>query len=264
MNTSLRDRNSLARSANLSSSTSRLKTRPFRTSTNTLSRTSADPNVFDNIEIEYIKNLQQQIHYLELECSYLRKQLDLNGLKMSASFDQRDALASMQMERVNLERTLLEENKRKESALNALQTTEKTFHVERDLLLKEINALKKIKSELEETLVNKNVEVTKLKENLTRHHMENTRSSQDFTKIELQVDGLRKDNLALREEINEARTLLISRDSLIKSLQQELADTSTRKIINNDLKVTSSFCFHFRIEFFFRLKFSTFILEFGQ
>lgn len=80
----------------------------------------------------------------------------------------------------------------------------------------------------------------------------------------LKVDGLRKDNLALREEINEARTLLISRDSLIKSLQQELADTSTRKIINNDLKVTFLFVFILDMKNFFRLKFSTFILELGQ
>lgn len=55
---------------------------------------------------------------------------------------------------------------------------------------------------------------------------------------------LRKDNLTLREEINDARTLLISRDSLIKSLQQELADTTNRKMINNDLK--ASFCFFFQ------------------
>lgn len=62
-----------------------------------------------------------------------------------------------------------------------------TFHIERDLLLKEVNSLKKIKQELEDALVNKNVEVAKLKENLNRHHVENTRSSQDFNKLELQV-----------------------------------------------------------------------------
>lgn len=41
----------------------------------------------------------------------------------------------------------------------------------------------------------------------------------------------------LREEINEARTLLISRDSLIKTLQQELAESSNSRKINTDLKV---------------------------
>lgn len=62
------------------------------------------------------------------------------------------------------------------------------FQIERDHLLKEVNSLKMMKQELEDALVNKNIEVTKLKENLNRHHLENSRSSQEFTnKMELQV-----------------------------------------------------------------------------
>lgn len=119
--------------------------------------------------------------------------------------------------------------------------------------------LKKQKLDLEEALLSKNIELSKVKENLNRHHLENSLSSQEFSKVESQVlqitinnkphwalvhilllnikvDNLRKDNLLLREEINEARGLLISRDSLIKTLQQELADTNNRKI-NNELRV---------------------------
>ena len=48
---------------------------------------------------------------------------------------------------------------------------------------------------------------------------------------------MRKDNLHLRAELNDARARLISRDNLIKELQQQLADPSFRKANVNELKV---------------------------
>ena len=59
--------------------------------------------------------------------------------------------------------------------------------MERDLLLKEVNALKKQKLDLEEALLSKNIELSKVKENLNRHHLDSTLSSQEFSKVETQV-----------------------------------------------------------------------------
>lgn len=54
-------------------------------------------------------------------------------------------------------------------------------------MLQEVNMLKKQKLDLEEALLSKNIELSKVKENLNRHHLENSLSSQEFSKVESQV-----------------------------------------------------------------------------
>ncbi len=87
----------------------------------------------ENIEIEYIKNLQQQVYFLEMECSYLRQQLNLNGLQTSLKYDTKsqklkDEMQHIQAEKSNLERSLIEENQQKDAVLNMLEHTESTFY----------------------------------------------------------------------------------------------------------------------------------------
>ena len=86
-------------------------------------------SALENIEIEYIKNLQQQVYFLELECNYLRQQLNLNGLQSSLKYDSKsqqlkDEMMSMKFENTNLERVLKEESYQKETVLNMLEHTE--------------------------------------------------------------------------------------------------------------------------------------------
>ena len=111
-----------------------------------------------------------------------------------------------------------------------------SFHKERELLLKEIASLKKSKLDLEEKLVERNVEVTKLKDLLSKQQYESHESLSQFAKVESQVDSFRKDNIHLRAELNDARIQLISRDNLIKDLQQQLADKSF-KVRSSEAKV---------------------------
>lgn len=61
------------------------------------------------------------------------------------------------------------------------------FQKERSLLIQEINSLKSQKVELEHLLVSKNVEVSKLKENLDKHHLNMEKSNFNMTKSESQV-----------------------------------------------------------------------------
>jgi hypothetical protein len=61
------------------------------------------------------------------------------------------------------------------------------FHKERELLLKEMATLKKQKIDLEESLINKSVELTKTQENLEKHHITTHHSVHHVTKIESQV-----------------------------------------------------------------------------
>lgn len=84
---------------------------------------------FENIEMEYIRNLKEQIKYLELECTFLRQQLNLNGLQTSFKYDQqtqelKNEMISIQLEKSNLEKSLIEENYEKQTVLQMLQQTE--------------------------------------------------------------------------------------------------------------------------------------------
>lgn len=86
----------------------------------------------ENIEIEYIKNLQQQVYFLEMECNYLRQQLNLNGLTSSLKYDSKsqqlkDEMRTIQHEKNSLEKSLIEENQQKETVLNMLEYTESNY-----------------------------------------------------------------------------------------------------------------------------------------
>jgi hypothetical protein len=86
-------------------------------------------STLENIEIEYIKNLQQQVYFLEMECNYLRQQLDINGLQSKTKYDQasshlRNEMVSIQAEKNNLEKSLLIENYEKEAVRDILEQKE--------------------------------------------------------------------------------------------------------------------------------------------
>jgi len=53
----------------------------------------------------------------------------------------------------------------------------------------------------------------------------------------LKLEKSIKDNLHLRNELNDARHQLITRDNFIKDLQQQLADPAFRKTTANELMV---------------------------
>lgn len=90
-------------------------------------------STLENIEIEYIKNLQQQVYFLEMECNYLRQQLDLNGLQSQRKYDSESSLLKNEMENIQaekntLERSLIIENCEKEATQEMLdQTTSMIF-----------------------------------------------------------------------------------------------------------------------------------------
>jgi hypothetical protein len=106
------------------------------------------------------------------------------------------------------------------------------------LLLQEIALAKRQKHELEEKLLNKSVELTRVKENLNLSTAASNDSFGLLSKHEQQSDHLRRDNIQLRAELNESRSLLIARDNLIKDLQRQVIDPSLHRTSFNDLHVS--------------------------
>lgn len=227
----------MTRSANFGPTASKTKSSTLRSEAKTILNSST----LENIEIEYIKNLQQQVYFLEMECNYFRQQMNLNGLQTSLKYDNKsqelkNEMLTIQFEKENLEKSLTEENRRNETVLSVLEQTENSYYKERDLLLKEIAALKRGKLEAEERFLNKSAELSIIKENLNQHHQDAHDSNHHLSKIEIQQDKLIKDNLHLRNELNDARHQLIARDNQIKDLHHQLADPSFRKATVNELK----------------------------
>jgi SMC interacting uncharacterized protein involved in chromosome segregation len=83
-------------------------------------------NALDMIEIEYIKNLQQQVYFLELECNYLRQQLKTNGVQAELKYDRentslKDKMNEIEFEKNNLEKTLIEQSLLNKNSLQQLE-----------------------------------------------------------------------------------------------------------------------------------------------
>lgn len=83
-------------------------------------------NALDIIEIEYIKNLQQQVYFLELECNYLRQQLNTNGFQAELKYDRentslKDKMREIEFEKNNLEKTLIEQSLLNKNSMQQLE-----------------------------------------------------------------------------------------------------------------------------------------------
>lgn len=231
---------SLASSANFSPASSKLKS-SLKSSIKNEAKKVLNSSTLENIEIEYIKNLQQQVYFLEMECNYLRQQLNLNGLQTQSKYEQksqglRNEMENLDSERKGLEKSLLIETLEKENTQSILEQTQKNYILERDLLKKEIDQLKIEKNQVQGALLNKSIELDSTKQNLNLHHMDFNQSIKHLNENESIVENVRKDNMDLRVEINEARNQLISRDIRIKELQQQLADPTRNFIVSNELK----------------------------
>jgi chromosome segregation ATPase len=99
--------------------------------------------------------------------------------------------------------------------------------------LREIATIKKQKQDLEEMLLSRSVELTRTKENLN-HHLVASGDSHPH-----QIEHLRRDNLQLRAELNEARSHLIARDSLIEELQSSSSQLN-RTSVSSSLSAAQS------------------------
>lgn len=107
------------------------------------------------------------------------------------------------------------------------------FNQERQLLLKEIDQLKKEKIEAEQKLLSQSIE---LSQTASQKH-DIFQSLNHLNASETHLEQVRLDNLKLRSELNESRVQLTSRDNLIKEMQQQLADPSRKINISNELKI---------------------------
>lgn len=155
----------------------------FSMSEPTNSKSSLKTPDLERIEAEYIKNLQQQIYFLELEANYLREQVRKSTElqpKMTAEAkrmivklkDLQKALEGTRLGMKHKDSEVEVSKLEKERLLGKLRADEDSHQRERQLLLDEIAQLKSEKALLDRSIANKDVNIAE-----TEHRLEICQSS---------------------------------------------------------------------------------------
>ncbi|XP_061178145.1 ELKS/Rab6-interacting/CAST family member 1-like isoform X2 [Saccostrea echinata] len=188
--------------------------------------------MLENVEGEYIKNLQQQIYFLELESNYLREQLkkatEMHP-KMTAEAERMlTKLRSMQLEIDDLQL----EVKRKETDI-ALLKTEKEKIMERladeeasrtrdkRMLMDEIVQLKKDKDVMEREIAKRDAQLMDAKSELDK-------SSTALKNAELKIDTLRTQLEQRIEAHNLAQIALDEKRSELLSMETQMKEVEDK------------------------------------
>lgn len=204
------------------------------------------------VEGEYIKNLQQQIYFLELETTYLRDQAktatDLQPRLVSEANQMMSQLKDRQCQvgdlKIEVSRKdasismLTNEKGRLDQELRAKETT---FEVDRGLLREEVIQLKKMKNVADRDIALKDSEIVSLRQDLdrtnsdlrhTKHNLALTQSQLDqritqHTETSLLLEGKREENLRLqadmhaKEERHLSQTMSLQ-EQITRDLQTEI------------------------------------------
>ncbi|XP_039255756.1 uncharacterized protein LOC120332555 [Styela clava] len=179
------------------------------------------------VESEYIKNLQQQIYFLELETTYLRDQAKKATDIQPKLVKEADQMMTQLKERHSETNDLKIEVSRKDASISML-TNEKnrldqelrakvtTFDVDRGMLREEIIQLKKLKDVADRDIARKDSEIVNLRQELdrtnsdlrhTQHNLALVQSQLDqritqHTETALLLEGKREENLRLQSDMH--------------------------------------------------------------
>lgn len=180
------------------------------------------------VESEYIKNLQQQVYFLELEANFLRDQASKSELLSKHSAADEAAKWRRRLKDVEIEQdSLKSEIRRKEIEAEAAE-------MERRQYVKELRSLKDTATAEKSHLLD---EVTSLRNRLDQSHL-------TAKKLEHQLESTEELKASTSGKLLDTESrLLVVRDQLDRTLQtnkdlrEELADKS---IVMRDLKASLS------------------------
>ncbi|CAG5119792.1 unnamed protein product [Candidula unifasciata] len=201
------------------------------------------------IEAEYIKSLQRQIYFLELETNYLREQArkatEMHPQMVREADNMLTQLREMQAEidQKNLE------IKQKDSQIN-IHTSEKEriaelIHLEQEnrrrektLLTEELVTMKKEKDRLERELARKNQEILDVKNELDRSALELNNAEMKINTLKAQLEQRIEQHNMTMAALDEKRTQLLSTKAQLRELEEKfISSTITVKDkLNEDLR----------------------------
>ncbi|KAJ8020471.1 hypothetical protein HOLleu_40070 [Holothuria leucospilota] len=194
--------------------------------------TAKAPVDLDNIEAEYIKNLQQQIYFLELESNFLRDQArkatDLQpkmteeaSRMLSKLKELQSDMDSLQLEVRRKESNLDMVNTEKERLDGKLRLLEDNHIREKKLLVEEIVTLKKQNDMIQREINDKEGQILNAKHELDKGSSSLSSAEHQIQMLQAQLDQkteqLRSTQLALEEK----RTDLIKTQSALQEMEDK-------------------------------------------
>ncbi|KAH9513670.1 hypothetical protein Btru_041774 [Bulinus truncatus] len=185
-----------------------------------------------NIEAEYIKNLQQQIYFLELEANYLREQarkatemhpqMTLEAEKMLHKLrEMQTQIDNMDMELKRRDSSIGIHTAEKERLQEQLQLEKENHMREKRLLTDELVTMKKDKDRLQR-------ELTRKDEQLLEAKTEIDKSALALKNAEIKINTLKAQLEQRIEQHNLTQLALEEKRSALLSLETQLRETEEK------------------------------------
>ncbi|XP_044281144.1 trichohyalin-like isoform X2 [Varanus komodoensis] len=211
-------------------------------------------NTFSSIESEYIKNLQQQVYFLELEANFLREQAkkatNLQPLIASEMEHMLQKLQELQSQSDGLQLEL----KRKKSGLNLLKiesqrlgneiNVAKELHLkEKQVLVEEILELKRKKEQEERQISAKEEEILLAKQELKQQQMNLSNREQTTLALQTKVKQQLEQQKAMELQLSGKREELLKLQSTVHEMEHKIfkKTASIQEQITHELRNEMSF-----------------------
>lgn len=203
----------------------------------------------DGIEAEYIKNLQQQIYFLELETNYLREQAkkatDLHP-KMTAEAERMIAklrvmqsdMDSLSMEKNRIESSVMMVNKEKDHLLERLKDEEEARVRDKRLLMDEIIDLKKTIARLESNTSYKDSQLIEARNELDKSATALKNAETKIITLKSQLEQRIEQHKMTQIALDEKRSELLSTETQLKAMEEKYYNSTVtlQDKLTNDLR----------------------------
>ncbi|XP_072135257.1 uncharacterized protein [Mobula birostris] len=182
------------------------------------------------VEAEFIKNLQQQIYYLELEANFLREQMK-KSIILQPKVESEAEIMSRKLRELRCQADGLRlELKRKDAYLNTLQTekerlsnqikqSDDSHSKEKQSLVEEIIQLKKMKELTDRELSHKETEILQSEQELERQISELTNTDHKVITLKEQIGQRSDQEKVIVTQLEEKRLMLLKVQSALQETE---------------------------------------------
>ncbi|XP_073529304.1 uncharacterized protein [Phyllobates terribilis] len=206
------------------------------------------------VEGEYIRNLQQQIYFLELETNFLREQTkkatDLQPqLTLEADHlyrklqDLRSECEGLKLEQKRKDAHMLMVQRDQESLREQIREAEESHSKEKQQLIEDIVRLKKGKELTDRRMSQKEMEILLSKQELERETTNVTNSGQRISTFQTQLKQRMEQQKEMEKQLSQKRIELLKVNSASHEMEEKLIKhtTVTQNQLTLDLRNEISF-----------------------
>ncbi|XP_033727211.1 LOW QUALITY PROTEIN: filamin A-interacting protein 1-like [Pecten maximus] len=214
-----------------------------------LNKSGSGTHELGNIEAEYIKNLQQQIYFLELESNYLRDQarkatemhpqMTAEAERMLVKLRAMQAeVDNAQFECKNKDSSIAQSICEKERLEERLRDEEVSRQRDKRQLMDEIITLKKTRDALEHDLSNKDSQVSEARRELDMSATAIRNAELKISTLKTQLDQRTEQHKMTQIALDEKRSELLSSETQLREIEDKYYNNTVQiqDKITNDLR----------------------------